>query len=69
MPDIFGNISGDDLDQSNQAHAVNCLAIALALVEKGILTMEELNHARAKATHMVEQEFARMQSKAQDRHS
>jgi hypothetical protein len=47
------------IDEANQAHAANYLSIALALVDKGILTAEDLENKRLLALSMVEQEFAR----------
>lgn len=40
-------------------HAVNYLTLTLVLVEKGIITADEIEKARVQATHLVEQEWAR----------
>ncbi len=59
MFNLFSGISAENFNQSNQAHAVNWLALAIVLVEKGILSVDEFEKARVKATHLVEQEFAK----------
>lgn len=63
MLDLFGP-SADQINQSNQAHAVNFLTLALALTHKGVLTVEELETARIQALHLVEQESARKRDEA-----
>lgn len=57
--ELFGVVTADVFNQSNQAHAVNYVALAHLLTDKGLISCEELEVARAKATHFVEQEFAR----------
>lgn len=51
--------TASEINQSNQAHAVNHLTLFLLLIEKGIITNEEAEQARIQATHIVEQEWAR----------
>ncbi len=59
MFDLFGGVTAEHVNQSNQAHAVNHLTLLLLLVEKGIVTNEEVEVARAKAVQFVDQEWAK----------
>lgn len=61
---IFGGVTPDQVNESNQVHAINYATLVLALTEKGLLTAEEINAARAKATHFVDEEFAKKRSAA-----
>ena len=61
--DIFG-VTASEVNQSNQAHAVNYLTLTLLLIEKGIITDDEIERARTQATHFVEQEWARKKEEA-----
>ena len=54
----------DKMNEANQAHAVNYIAIVIALEKKGILTMEEYEEAKFLATSVVEQEFAQKRDEA-----
>ena len=45
-------------DEANQAHAVNYWAVAMLLMDKGIITSEEYQQYRLKAQSEVEQAFA-----------
>lgn len=54
----------DKMNEANQAHAVNYMAIVIALVNKGILTMDEYERAKVQATSLVEQEFAQKRDEA-----
>ena len=65
MLDLFGGVTAETVDQSNQAHVTNYLAIAFVLLEKGLITNEELDNARTKSVHFVEQEWARKKEAAQ----
>lgn len=49
----------DNINEANQAHAVNFATLMIALMEKGVVSSDELNAARAKATSLADQEFAR----------
>ncbi len=65
---MFGDLFGVTREQalgSAKALAINNVAIALVLIEKGIITDDELDKAHTKATHMVDQGFAAQQEKAQ----
>lgn len=57
-------IDPNKLNEANQAHAVNYIAIVIALEKKGILTMEEYEEAKILATSVVEQEFAKKRDNA-----
>ncbi len=58
--DLFGGgVSAEDVNQSNQAHAVNFLTLTLVLVEKGIISADEIKKARVQATGFVDQEWAK----------
>jgi hypothetical protein len=48
----------DQINEANQAHAVNYATLMIALMEKGIVSASELDAARAKATSLVDQEWA-----------
>ncbi len=56
----------DKMNEANQAHAVNYLAIVIALEKKGILTMDEYERAKILATSVVEQEFAKKRDAEQE---
>jgi len=49
----------DNINEANQAHAVNFATLMIALMEKGVVSSDEMNAARAKATSLADQEFAR----------
>ena len=49
----------DHINEANQAHAVNFATLMIALMEKGIVSAAELDAARAKATSLVDQEWAK----------
>jgi len=51
------------IDQSNKAHLVRETALVLALLDKGILTQEEWDRYRTKATHVVDQIWAEREEK------
>lgn len=55
---------GEKFNEANEAHAANYSAIALLLIDKGIITQEEFDHARLVTTHIAEQEFARKRDEA-----
>jgi hypothetical protein len=57
--DLFGGVTAEQVNQANQVHAVNYLTLTLVLIEKGIITADEIEKARVQATHFVEQEWAR----------
>jgi hypothetical protein len=57
--DLFGVASAETFNQSNQAHAVNYLTLVQLLIQKRIVSADEIADARIKATHFVEQEWAR----------
>jgi len=59
---VMGDINLPDTTEFNEANATHAAAygaIVIALIDKGILTMEEYNRAYAQATVIVDQEFAR----------
>ena len=49
----------DQINEANQAHAVNHATLMIVLMEKGIVSASELDAARAKATSLVDQEWAK----------
>ena len=55
--DLFG-VTPAEINESNKAHAIFSATIVIALVEKGIITDDELEAARMKATHLIDQLFA-----------
>ncbi len=57
---------GELVNQSNVEHAINTTTIILALIEKGILTTEELEAARARATAIVDQLWAEKRRAAEE---
>ncbi len=62
--DLLGGVTASEVNESNQAHAVNYLTLTLLLIEKEIVTADELERARTQATHFVEQEWARKKEQA-----
>lgn len=62
--DLFGGVTVECLNQSNQAHAINYLTLAIILIEKGIISEDEIEKTRVQATHLVEQEWARKREDA-----
>lgn len=56
---MFNEVLAEQINQSNQAHAVNYMTLVLALIEKGVISADEIEKARSQATHFVEQEWAR----------
>lgn len=63
MFDFLGATS-EQVNQSNQAHAVNYLALALVLIDKGIMSYDDIRDAVVRATHLVEQEWAMKKEEA-----
>lgn len=61
--DLFG-VSASEVNRANQAHVVNYSTLAFLLLEKGLITVEELERARAQATHHVEQQWAQLRDEA-----
>ncbi len=61
--DLFG-VTPSQVDESNKAHVINNMAIVLLLIEKGIITNDELDKARTKATHIIDQVWAAKQEQA-----
>jgi len=51
------------IDQSNKAHLVWETALVLILIDKGIVTQEEWDRYRGKATHVVDQIWAEREAK------
>jgi ribosomal protein L16/L10AE len=66
--DLFGGVTAEQVNQSNQVHAVNYLTLTLVLIEKGIITADEIEKARVQATHFVEQEWARKRKELDEAH-
>lgn len=62
--DLFGGVTCEQINQANQAHAVNFMTLMLVLVERGIISTDELETAKARAEHLVEQEWARKREEA-----
>ncbi|GAG02873.1 unnamed protein product [marine sediment metagenome] len=63
MLDLFGP-SSEDVNRSNMAHATNHMAVCIALIDKGILTPDEIEACRGQATHIVEQRWAEKEREA-----
>ena len=61
---IFG-IDHNQLNESNLNHAINYGALVIALIEKGVLTQKEYDRAHARATHIMEQAFAKNRDDAE----
>lgn len=49
----------DQINEANQAHTVNVATLIIALMEKGLVSSDDLEFSRAMATSMVDQEYAR----------
>lgn len=64
MFDLFGENLVEHCNQLSKTQAVNYVALALLLIEKGVITEGELLRARARATHQVDQIFAEKQAEA-----
>ena len=60
---MFGP-TASEINQANQAHAVNHITLLSLLLDKGIVTADEVAAAQIKATHIVEQEWARKKEEA-----
>ena len=66
MFELFGGgVTAEHVNQSNQVHAINHLTIMLVLVEKGLVTAEEVEAARTRATQFVDQEWARKREESE----
>ena len=66
MPSVFQRLVADEFKQiveqaneASRAHATNFATLMIALLEKGIISSEEMDAARVRATSLVDQEFAR----------
>ena len=46
------------INDIHQGHSVNHMTLTILLLKKGLIDQDELDAARAQATHMVEQEWA-----------
>ncbi len=62
--DLFG-VTPADMNESNKAQAIVSVTILVALIEKGIITEDELESARSIATHVVDQLFAAKRDQAE----
>ena len=65
MPSVFQRLVVNEfkqvIEQANEAsraHATNFATLMIALLEKGIISSEEMDAARVRATSLVDQEFA-----------
>jgi hypothetical protein len=56
---------GQKFNEANEAHAANYTALLIALMNKGLITLEDYEFARTKAMHLAEQEFARKRDEIQ----
>lgn len=61
---MFGPSAGEIQDMALDM-ATNHLALVLVLCDKGIITPEEYAAARTRATHICEQELAKVKAEAQ----
>ena len=52
------------LNEANQTHAVAYGAILISLIDKGVLTQYEYDRAHARATQIMDQEFAKKRDDA-----
>jgi len=66
MPSVFQKLVADEfkqiVEQANEArraHTTNFATLMMALLEKGIISSEEMDAARVRATSLVDQELAR----------
>ena len=65
LNDIFGfGPSIEQFQESHIHHATEHLALVLVLVKKGIVTDDELEAARAQATHIIDQIAAQKKQEA-----
>lgn len=49
----------EEANEASRAHATNFATLMIALLQKGIISSEEMDAARVMATSLVDQEFAR----------
>lgn len=64
---MFDDLFGPSLQQVRESHihhATNYIALVLLLVEKGVITDDELGKARTRATHMIDQVVAEQREEA-----
>ena len=61
--DLFGP-SFQQLEDSHLHHATNFLALAMLLIEKGVITDEELDRTKTQATHLIDQLAAQKKEEA-----
>ena len=47
------------INESNKQHATNLLALMIILFDKGIISQDELDKSTSKATHIIDQEWAK----------
>lgn len=66
MPSVFQRLVANEFKQlveqaneASRAHATNFATLMIVLLEKGIISSEEIDAARVRATSLVDQEFAR----------
>lgn len=60
MFDLFG-VTPSQVNEALKVHSVNYATVILLLVEKGIVSDEEVVRARIQATHAVDQILAQKQ--------
>ncbi len=64
MFDDLSGVTPSQVNEVNKAHVINNMAIALLLIEKGIITDDELDKARNQATHIIDQIWTANQDQA-----
>jgi len=62
MFDLFGPTM-EDVQNVRKQQAINYLGLALLLIEKGVITDDELHRATIQATHLIDQGVAKRQEK------
>jgi hypothetical protein len=58
ISDSLFRVKGSTAQEAHVSHAVNFLAVVLALLEKGIVTEDELDRAHARALQLMDKELA-----------
>ncbi len=62
--ELFG-VTASDLNEANRAQAIEFATVLIALLEKGVVTVGDLEAARSKATLTVDRLFASKRDQAE----
>ena len=61
---VSSKLKPRDFNEANKSHAITYGAILIALLDNGIVTQQQYDKARAQATHIVDEEYAKKRDKA-----